>query len=179
MRMFKYIKEDIAAAKKYDPAAPNSFMLFIAYPGLIALRRHRFAHKLYEKGFKNLARWLSYRTRKMTGIDIHPGAQIGRRVFIDHGMGIVIGETTVIGNDVIIYHGVTLGASTFSKVDRHPKIGNNVILYANATVAGNISIGDNSIVATGSVVLKSMPENSFIKGMPATSTPRKEKNSHE
>ncbi|MDI6452622.1 serine O-acetyltransferase EpsC [Peloplasma aerotolerans] len=165
--MFKCTQEDVRAAKKFDPAAPCCLMIFLAYPGVIALRRHRFAHKLYNKGFKNLARWISYKTRKKTGIDIHPAAKIGHGVFIDHGMGVVIGETAVVGDHCVLYHGVTLGANTFDKVDRHPKLGNNVIVYANATIIGPIKIGDNSIIAANAVVVKDAPPFSKLKGIPA------------
>lgn len=159
--------EDIRAAKQFDPAAPSCLMIYLTYPGVIALRRHRRAHRLWTKGFKNLARWISYRTRKITGIDIHPAARIGHGVFIDHGMGTVIGETAVIGDHCVLYHGVTLGANTFEKVDRHPKLGNNVIVYANATLLGPIQIGDHSVVAAGAVVVKDAPPYSKLIGVPA------------
>jgi len=159
--------EDVRAVKKFDPAASNCFMIYFTYPGVIALRRHRRAHKLWNKGFLNLARIISYRTRRITGIDIHPAAQIGHGVFIDHGMGTVIGETAVIGDNCVLYHGVTLGANTFEKVDRHPKLGNNVIVYANATLIGPIHIGDHSIVAAGAVVVKDAPPYSKLIGIPA------------
>lgn len=165
--MFKCSLEDVRAAKKFDPAAPSCLMIYLTYPGVIALRRHRFAHKLFIKGFKNLARYHAYRTRKKTGIDIHPGAKIGHGVFIDHGMGLVIGETAVIGDNCVLYHGVTLGANTFEKVDRHPKLGNHVIVYANATLIGPIHIGDHSIVAANAVVVKDAPPYSKLIGVPA------------
>ncbi|HPG42502.1 MAG TPA: DapH/DapD/GlmU-related protein [Acholeplasmataceae bacterium] len=165
--MMKCTVEDVRAVKKFDPAASNCFMIYFTYPGVIALRRHRRAHKLWNKGFLNLARIISYRTRRITGIDIHPAAQIGHGVFIDHGMGTVIGETAVIGDNCVLYHGVTLGANTFEKVDRHPKLGNNVIVYANATLIGPIHIGDHSIVAAGAVVVKDAPPYSKLIGIPA------------
>lgn len=165
--MFKCTIEDVRAAKLYDPAAPSCLMIYLTYPGVIALRRHRRAHKLYNKGFKNLARWISYRTRRITGIDIHPGAKIGKRVFIDHGMGTVIGETAVIGDDCVLYHGVTLGANTFEKIDRHPKLGHHVIVYADATIIGPVHIGDYSVVAAKALVLKDAPPYSKLKGIPA------------
>jgi serine O-acetyltransferase len=167
MSLFKCTIEDVQAAKKYDPAAPSCLMIYLTYPGVIALRRHRRAHKLYNKGFKNIARLISYRTRKITGIDIHPAAQIGHGVFIDHGMGLVIGETAVVGDGCVLYHGVTLGANTFEKIDRHPKLGKNVIVYAGATLIGPIHIGDDSIVAAGAVVLKDAPPRSKLIGVPA------------
>jgi serine O-acetyltransferase len=165
--MMKCTVEDVRAAKKFDPAASNCFMIYFTYPGVIALRRHRRAHKLWKKGFLNLARIISYRTRRITGIDIHPAAQIGHGVFIDHGMGTVIGETAVIGDNCVLYHGVTLGANTFEKVDRHPKLGHDVIVYANATLIGPIHIGDHSIVAAGAVVVKDAPPYSKLIGIPA------------
>lgn len=164
---FKCTVKDVNSAKKYDPAAPGCLMLFFTYPGVIALRRHRIAHFFWKKNLKTLARIISYRTRRKTGIDIHPGAQIGKGVFIDHGMGVVIGETAVVGDKCVIYHGVTLGANTFEKVDRHPKIGNDVIIYANATIIGPIHIGDNSIVAAHAVVVKDAPPHSKLLGIPA------------
>ena len=165
--MMKCTSEDVQAVKKFDPAAPSGVMIYLTYPGVIALRRHRRAHRLWVKGYKNLARWMSYRTRKITGIDIHPAAKIGHGVFIDHGMGTVIGETAVIGDHCVLYHGVTLGANTFEKVDRHPKLGNHVIVYANATLLGPIHIGDHSVVAAGAVVVKDAPPYSKLIGVPA------------
>jgi serine O-acetyltransferase len=164
--MFKCFK-DIKTAKKYDPSAPSCLMIYLTYPGVIALRRHRFAHFLYTHNLKNIARFISYKTRKKTGIDIHPAAKIGAGVFIDHGMGLVIGETAVVSDDCILYHGVTLGANTFEKVDRHPKLGKGVIVYANATIIGPITIGDHSIVGANAVVLKNAPAHSRLKGVPA------------
>lgn len=165
--MMKCTIEDVRSVKKFDPAAPSCLMIYLTYPGVIALRRHRRAHKLWLKGYKNLSRLISARTRRITGIDIHPAAQIGHGVFIDHGSGTVIGETSVIGDNCVLYHGVTLGANTFEKVDRHPKLGNNVIVFANATILGPIKIGDNSIVAAGAVVVKDAPANSKLIGVPA------------
>jgi serine O-acetyltransferase len=165
--MMKCTIEDVQAVKKFDPAAPSCVMIYLTYPGVIALRRHRRAHRLWVKGYKNLARWMSYRTRKITGIDIHPAAKIGHGVFIDHGMGTVIGETAMIGDHCVLYHGVTLGANTFEKVDRHPKLGNHVIVYANATLLGPIHIGDHSVVAAGAIVVKDAPPYSKLIGVPA------------
>jgi len=167
MKQFKCTKEDVLAAKKFDPAAPCCLMIYFTYPGVIALRRHRRAHHLWNKGFKNWARIISYKTRKRTGIDIHPAAHIGHGVFIDHVMGLVIGETASVGDHCVLYHGVTLGANTFDKVDRHPKLGNGVIVFANATIIGPVHIGDNSIIAANAVVLKDAPENSRLIGVPA------------
>lgn len=165
--MMKCTIEDVRAVKQFDPAAPSCVMIYLTYPGVIALRRHRRAHRLWVNGYKNIARWISYRTRKITGIDIHPAAQIGHGVFIDHGMGTVIGETAVIGDHCVLYHGVTLGANTFEKIDRHPKLGQHVIVYANATLLGPIHIGDHSVVAAGAVVVKDAPPYSKLIGVPA------------
>jgi serine O-acetyltransferase len=165
--MFKRTCGDIKAAQTYDPAAPCALMIFLTYPGVIALRRHRITHRLWNLRLKNLSRYISYRTRRKTGIDIHPNAKIGSCVFIDHGMGLVIGETAVIGDHSVLYHGVTLGANTFEKIDRHPKIGNHCIIYANATVIGPVKIGDHSIIGANAVVLKSAPEHSLLVGNPA------------
>jgi len=165
--IFKCTIEDVRTAKKFDPAAPSCLMIYLTYPGVIALRRHRREHKLYLKGFKNLARYLAFRTRKKTGIEIHPAAKIGRGVFIDHGMGIVIGETAEVGDYSILYHGVTLGANTFDKVDRHPKLGKHVIVYAGAKIIGPIHIGDHSVIAANAVVLKDAPPYSKLIGVPA------------
>lgn len=167
------IIKDVRAAKLYDPAAPCCFMVYFTYPGVIALRRHRRAHRHWVKGRKNLARWISYKTRKKTGIDIHPAAKIGKGVFIDHGMGTVIGETAEIGDGCVLYHGVTLGANTFKKIDRHPKVGDGCIIYAGATLIGPIQIGEHSVVAAGAVVVKDAPANSILKGVPAVQSERK------
>jgi serine O-acetyltransferase len=165
--IFKCTVEDVRAAKRFDPAAPGCIMIYFTYPGVIALRRYRRAHKLYNKGFRNLARWMAYRTRKITGIDIHPAAKIGHGVFIDHGMGLVIGETAVVGDNCVLYHGVTLGANTFEKVDRHPKLGNNVIVYAGAKIIGPVKIGDHTVIAANAVVVKDAPPYSKLIGVPA------------
>lgn len=165
--MFIWNNKDIEAAKVKDPAAESSLFIYFFYPGVIALRRHRRAHKLWKKGLRKWARYMSYRTRRKTGIDIHPGAIIGEGVFIDHGMGVVIGETAVVGDGCLLYQGVTLGAATFEKVDRHPKIGKNVTIYANASVIGNVKIGDNSVIYAHSLVTKDAPANSILKGVPA------------
>jgi len=165
--MFKRIKEDIVAAKKNDPAAPSKFIIFLTYPGVKALRRHRRANFFYRHKLHFIAYFIAARTRKKTGIEIHPAAKIGRRVFIDHGMGTVIGATAIIGDDCIIFHGVTLGSNTFENVDRHPKIGSNVIIYPNSTLVGPIKIGANSIVGANSLVLKDFGKNLVIGGAPA------------
>lgn len=165
--MIKTIKEDIANIKKFDPAARTSFEIVLAYPGLWAVWLHRIAHFLWGKNIKTIARWLSTVNRFLTGIEIHPGAKIGRRFFIDHGMGVVIGETAEIGNDCTLYHGVTLGGTSLEKGKRHPTLGDNVVVGAGAKVLGPIKIGNNSSVGANSVVIKEVPENSTAVGIPA------------
>ncbi|MEO0137099.1 MAG: serine O-acetyltransferase [candidate division WOR-3 bacterium] len=164
--MFKRIKEDIETVFARDPAARNFFEVLFCYPGLHAIWLHRVTHFLWCHNFKFLARILSHMNRFLTGIEIHPGAKIGRRFFIDHGAGIVIGETTEIGDDVLIYQGVTLGGTSLEKKKRHPTIGNNVIIGAGAIVLGPIRIGNNVRIAAGSVVVKDVPDNATVIGVP-------------
>lgn len=164
--MFNRIKEDICNIYENDPAAKNVWEIIFCYPGLQALLVHRFSHKLYMWHIPFLPRFISYLTRIFTGIDIHPGAQIGRRCFIDHGTGIVIGETTIIGHDVLIYQQVTLGGTGKAKGKRHPTVGNNVILGAGAKILGNITIGDNVRIGAGSVVVSNVPPHSTVVGVP-------------
>lgn len=164
--MFKKINEDIKTALEKDPAARSGLEVLICYPGVWALIFHRGAHWLHEHKMKLLARWISQVARFFTGIEIHPGAQIGRRCFIDHGMAVVIGETTEIGDDVTIYQGVTLGGTGKESGKRHPSIGNNVVISSGAKVLGPFKVGDNSKVGAGSVVLKEVPENSTVVGIP-------------
>ena len=165
--MFSLLKEDIKAIMDRDPAAKSPIEIFLLYPGLKAIRMHRRAHKHYLKGHSFRARWISQRAARKTGIEIHPGATIGRRLVIDHGTGIVIGETAEIGDDVLIYQGVTLGGTGKDVGKRHPTIGNNVMISAGSKVLGPITIGDNSRVAAGAVVLKDVPANSTVVGVPA------------
>ena len=165
--MFDLLKEDIQAIKDRDPAAKSSLEILLLYPGLKAIRMHRRAHKHYLKGHSFRARYISQRAAKKTGIEIHPGATIGRRLVIDHGAGIVIGETAEIGDDVLIYQGVTLGGTGKDVGKRHPTVGNNVMISAGSKVLGPITIGDNSRVAAGAVVLKDVPPNSTVVGVPA------------
>lgn len=164
--MLERIKEDVKTVFERDPAARNLFEVLTSYPGFHALILYRVAHFLWKKGEKNLARFLSHITRALTGIEIHPGATIGRRFFIDHGMGVVIGETTEIGDDVLLYQGVVLGGTTTEKKKRHPTIGNNVVIGAGAVVLGAIRVGDNSKIGAGSVVIKPVPPCATVVGVP-------------
>jgi serine O-acetyltransferase len=160
------IREDIAAVFERDPAARSYLEVLLCYPGLHALWLHRINHWLWNHNLRLLARWLSQWARFFTAIEIHPGAQIGHRLFIDHGMGVVIGETSVVGDDVTLYQGVTLGGTGKEKGKRHPTLGNGVVVGTGAKVLGNIVVGDNCRVGAGSVVLRSIPENSTIVGVP-------------
>ena len=165
--MFKDLKETIAAYQARDPAARSWLEILLLYPGIKAVRSHRRAHWCYTHGLKFLARLISQRSRHRTGIEIHPGAKIGRRLVIDHGMGIVIGETAEIGDDCLIYHGVTLGGTGKDVGKRHPTIGNNVLIGTGAKVLGPFKVGDNSRIAANSVVLSEIPPNSTAVGVPA------------
>ncbi len=164
--MFSRIKEDIQSVFDRDPAARNSFEVLTAYPGIQAVLIHRVSHWLWNQKLFWLARILSNIARWFTGIEIHPGAQIGRRFFIDHGMGVVIGETAIISDDCTLYHGVTLGGTSWDKGKRHPTLGNNVVVGAGAKVLGPIEIGDGSRIGSNAVVLKSVPANSTVVGVP-------------
>ncbi len=165
--MFDRIKEDIAAVKERDPAAKNSLEIFFLYPGVKAIRMYRRAHFFYKHGMFFIARYISQHAARVTGIEIHPGATIGRRLVIDHGHGVVIGETAEIGDDVLIYQGVTLGGTGKDTGKRHPTIGNNVMISSGAKVLGPFKVGDNSRIAAGAVVLEEVPENSTVVGVPA------------
>ena len=164
--MFKRIKEDIKVVFERDPAARNIVEVLLCYPGLHAIWFHRIAHWLWTHNCRLLARIISHISRWLTGIEIHPGAKIGRRFFIDHGMGVVIGETTEIGNDVTIYHQVTLGGTSTKKGKRHPTIGNNVVIGAGAKILGPVKIGNNCKIGANSVVIKDVPPNSTVVGIP-------------
>ncbi len=166
------VNEDIRVIYENDPAAKNLLEVILCYPGLHALIAYRFAHRLYKWHIPLIPRHISYLTRIITGIEIHPGATIGRRLFIDHGEGVVIGETTTIGDDVLIYQQVTLGGTGKETGKRHPTIGNKVILGAGAKVLGNITIGDNVRIGAGSVVIEDVPENSTVVGVPGRITHR-------
>ena len=167
MRNFwKTINDDIRTVFERDPAARNFWEVITSYPGLHAIWMHRIAHFLWKKGMKTLARILSHISRFFTGIEIHPGAKIGRRFFIDHGMGVVIGETAEIGNDVLMYQGVVLGGTSLEKRKRHPTIGNNVVIGAGAIILGPIEIGDGAKIGAGSVVIKPVPPGATVVGVP-------------
>ncbi|MGV1034748.1 MAG: serine O-acetyltransferase EpsC [Microbacteriaceae bacterium] len=172
MSFFPRTREDIRNARSHDPAARSGFEVFVLYSGLHAVWWHRPAHALWKAHFRFLARLISQTSRFFTGIEIHPGATIGRRFFIDHGMGVVIGETAVIGEDVMIYHGVTLGGTSLAAVKRHPTIGNRVVIGAGAKVLGPIEIGDDSAIGANAVVVKSAPAHSVLVGVPAKARPR-------
>lgn len=165
-KILERLKEDIKVIYDRDPAATNIFEVFLCYPGLHALIMHRIAHKLYKLKVPFLPRFISFVMRFLTQIEIHPGAVIGNRFFIDHGNGIVIGETTIIGDDVLIYQQVTLGGTGKEQGKRHPTIGNNVIVGAGAKVLGNITIGNNVRIGAGSVVVENVPEYATVVGIP-------------
>ena len=165
--MFDAIREDIGSVFERDPAARSTFEVVTCYPGLHARIVHRMAHHLWLANFKWLARFLSHIGRWFTGIEIHPGAVIGRRFFIDHGMGVVIGETAEIGDDVTLYHGVTLGGTSWKEGKRHPTLGNGVVVGAGAKILGPIHIGDNAKIGSNAVVVKDVPAGSTAAGIPA------------
>ncbi|WP_420840397.1 serine O-acetyltransferase [Adlercreutzia agrestimuris] len=166
MNIFRVIAEDIQAVKDRDPAAQNSFVIWLTYPGLHARWSHVIEHWLWNHGLRSLARISSQFTRFMTGVEIHPAARIGRRFFIDHAMGVIIGETTIIGDDCTLYQGVTLGGTGKETGKRHPTLGNNVLVGVGASVLGNITIGDNAKVGGGAVVVSDVPPNSTAVGIP-------------
>ncbi|HVP51710.1 MAG TPA: serine O-acetyltransferase [Terriglobales bacterium] len=164
--VIKSAREYVASVFDRDPAAKSWIEVLLCYPGLHALWAHRVNHWLWTHHLQLLARFCSQVSRLLTGIEIHPGAQIGRRFFIDHGMGVVIGETTIIGDDVTLYQGVTLGGTGKEKGKRHPTLGNNVVVGGGAKILGNVTIGENCRVGAGSVVLSDVPDNSTIVGVP-------------
>ncbi|MCX5715717.1 MAG: serine O-acetyltransferase [Candidatus Omnitrophica bacterium] len=168
MAVFFY--NDIRAVQKRDPAARSFLEILLLYQGLHALISHRVAHFFYTGRMFFIARFISQMTRHFTGIEIHPGAEIGRAFFIDHGMGVVVGETAVIGDNVLLYQGVTLGGTGLEKGKRHPTIGNNVVIGGGAKVLGNITIGDNSYIGANAVVIKDVPPNSTVVGVPGRIT---------
>ncbi len=165
--MFSRLREDIASVFDRDPAARSTWEVITCYPGFHALVSHRIAHLLWKGRLRWLARWMSHLARWFTGIEIHPGATIGRRFFIDHGMGVVIGETAEIGDDVTLYHGVTLGGTTWNKGKRHPTLGNGVVVGAGAKLLGPILVGDYAKVGSNAVVVKDVPPGATAVGIPA------------
>ena len=165
--MFNAIREDIASVFERDPAARSTWEVITCYPGFHALRFHRLAHALWQMKLRWLGRWISNMGRWMTGIEIHPGATIGRRFFIDHGMGVVIGETAEIGDDVTLYHGVTLGGTSWNKGKRHPTLGNGVVIGAGAKVLGPIIVGEGAKIGSNAVVVKDVPPGASAVGIPA------------
>ncbi|MES2170470.1 MAG: serine O-acetyltransferase EpsC [Actinomycetota bacterium] len=172
MPLFWRVREDIAAARRLDPAARSNAEVFLAYSGLHAVWGYRVAHRFWLMHLYLLARCYSQLVRFATGVEIHPAAQIGRRLFIDHGMGVVIGETAIVGEDVLIYHGVTLGGTSHAKEKRHPTIGDRVAIGAGASVLGPVTIGADTIVGANAVVVRDAPPGSVLTGIPATVRPR-------
>ncbi|MBZ4643203.1 MAG: serine O-acetyltransferase [Deferribacteres bacterium] len=166
MNIFKTLKEEINAVFERDPAARSTLEIIFCYPGFHAIIFYRISHWFWEKKFYFLGRFISHLGRFFTGIEIHPGAKIGKNFFIDHGMGVVIGETAEIGDNVTIYHGVTLGGVSLNKGKRHPTIGNNVIIGSGAKILGPFKVGDNSKIGSNSVVVKEVPPNSTVVGIP-------------
>lgn len=171
--LFRDIREDINSVFDRDPAARNVFEVLTTYPGIHAVIFHRMSHALWRHDFKWLARVFSNLARWYTGIEIHPGATIGRRFFIDHGMGVVIGETAEIGDDVTLYHGVTLGGTSWTKGKRHPTLRNNVVVGAGAKVLGPIVIGEGARIGSNAVVTKEVPDNATVVGVPGRVVERK------
>ena len=166
MKLIRSIRNDVRAVFEHDPAAKNVFEILFAYPGFHARQFHRVAHTLWKWRVPFFPRVISHIGRFFTGIEIHPGAEIGEGFFIDHGMGVVIGETSVIGNNVLLYQGVTLGGTSLQKKKRHPTLGNNVVIGSGAKLIGAITIGDNVKVGSGSVVVSSVPPNATVVGVP-------------
>jgi len=166
VRMFATIREQIETVFRRDPAARSVLEIVLCYPGFHAVLMHRLAHRFYRRGWFTTARVISQFSRTLTGIEIHPGARIGRRFFIDHGMGVVIGETTEIGDDVLLYQGVTLGGTGKDTGKRHPTIGNGAVIGTGAKILGNIRIGDHVKVGAGSVVVRPVPDYSTVVGVP-------------
>ncbi len=173
--MFERMRKDVQAVFKRDPAARNLCEVIFCYPGLHAIWLYRLAHFLWVREFISLARFISHISRFLTGIEIHPGAKIGGRFFIDHGMGVVIGETSEIGDDVLIYQGVVLGGTTRERKKRHPTIGNYVVIGAGATILGPVKIGDGARIGSGSVVVKSVPAGATVVGIPGRVMERKKR----
>ncbi len=168
--MFGALRRDVGAVLERDPAARSTVEVLLCYPGIHALLFHRLAHPIWRAGFTTLARFVSHVGRFLTGIEIHPAAKLGPGLFIDHGMGVVIGETAEVGDDVTLLQGVTLGGTSLKREKRHPTLGNNVVVGAGAAVLGAITIGDNSRIGAGSVVVRDVPSNSVVVGVPGRVT---------
>lgn len=164
--MFKKLEEDIETIRRKDPSARSAVDILLSYPGLHAIWIYRFAHFLWRRRLYMIARFISHIGRWLTGVEIHPGAQIGRRLFIDHGMGVVIGETAVVGDDVLLYQGAVLGGTTLKKEKRHPTLENNVVVGAGAIILGAIHVGDNARIGAGSVVIHDVPPRATVVGVP-------------
>ncbi|MCG3174361.1 MAG: Serine acetyltransferase [Myxococcota bacterium] len=162
------LREDIQTVFERDPAARSAVEVMTCYPGMHAVWAHRIAHKLWRRGAHLPARMISHVSRMATGVEIHPGATIGRRFFIDHGMGVVIGETAEIGDDCTMYHGVTLGGTSWAKEKRHPTLRNHVVVGAGAAILGPITVGDHAKIGSGSVVVRPIPDNATVVGLPAS-----------
>jgi len=177
--MLERTREDIHCVFARDPASRNTFEILTTYPGVHALLFHRLNHRLVRRGFQWLARFGSHVARFLTGIEIHPGARIGRRFFIDHGMGVVIGETTEIGDDCTLYHGVTLGGMTWDKGKRHPTLGDNVVVGAGAKILGPITLGDGARVGSNAVVTKDVPAGATVVGIPGKVVQKHVQDEHE
>ncbi len=172
MAFFARVREDIRNAREHDPAARSSAEVFLAYSGLHAVWGYRIAHRLWRLRLRLLARCYSQAVRFFTGVEIHPAATIGRRLFIDHGMGVVVGETAVVGDDVLMYHGVTLGGTSSVPGRRHPSIGDRVVIGAGASVLGPIVVGADSLIGANAVVVRDAPAGSVLTGIPARARPR-------
>jgi serine O-acetyltransferase len=177
--MFGAVREQIETIFREDPAAQSVLEIIFCYPGFHAVLLHRLSHKLYRRGFRLLSRMISQWARFMTGVEIHPGATIGRRFFIDHGMGVVIGETTEIGDDVLLYQNVTLGGTGKERGKRHPTIGNNVVIGTGAKVLGNIRVGDYVKIGAGSVVIRPVPDHSTVVGVPGRVARARQNDAHD
>ena len=168
--MFAHLRRDVRAALERDPAARSALEVLLCYPGVHALVVHRLAHAIWRRGLTTLARWLSHAGRFLTGIEIHPAARLGPGLFIDHGMGVVIGETAEVGENVTLLQGVTLGGTSLKREKRHPTLGDNVVVGAGAAVLGAITVGDNSRIGAGSVVVRDVPPNAVVVGVPGRVT---------
>ena len=173
MHPWRTMREDIQVVKERDPAARHSLEILLCYPGLHAVWMHRLAHRCWRMGLRTAGRWISHLARFFTGIEIHPGATIGRRFFVDHGMGVVIGETTEIGHDVLLYQGVTLGGTSLEHGKRHPTLGDNIVIGADAKVLGPVVVGDGVRVGASSVVVGDVPPGTTVVGIPAKPVQRR------